>query len=112
MSRQENLKPQRLLLANIEITFYLWQEKRLNVEFSSAVEFDAWASSFVDTIVNVDRSEWDAFARWKFINTLLAERIISLSLQNGTEEPVYWLDEIPLEEKTSSFMSVDKGNVA
>jgi hypothetical protein len=67
-------------------TFYRTKEKStLDIKAMSAAEFDAWACTFVDSIVNVTREVWDAFARWKFINMLLGENVLVMEEQeDGT----------------------------
>lgn len=51
----------------------------------SVGEFDGWATSFVEEIVNVDRAVWDVFARWHFVNFLVAEDALVIHAEaNGT----------------------------
>lgn len=66
-------KAQALKLASLETTFYLYEDEKHNVEFSSAATFDAWVLTFVDEIVKVNRQVWDIYSRWKFVNWLLEE---------------------------------------
>ncbi len=91
MSKQERSKRaetvQRVQLVRIleSRTFCQWQGNELDVKHMVPDQFDAWASSFVDEFVGVDRGEWDVFDRWRFINTLLGETILVVNeRENGT----------------------------
>ena len=109
MNKQESSKKgQALKLASLETTFYLYDEKRHNVEFSSAADFDAWALTFVEEIVNVKRDIWDIFARWKFVNWLLDEGLVYPQIE---DDGILLLEEKASSEVEAFSSSPDVKNV-
>lgn len=88
----------------METTFYRIGDVKCNAEFSPIADFDHWACTFYDEIVGVKREVWDVFARWKFINTLIDNGVLELSLESYEVEPVFLLMRVKVEEKSSDAM--------
>jgi hypothetical protein len=56
----------------------LRENEKCDVKQMPIEAFDAWASSLCEEITGVKRDVWDAFARQKFLNYLLAEGILEM----------------------------------
>lgn len=109
--RDEQVQRVKLIKIIQGQTFYHIDEKTvLDIAKMTPDTFDRWAQTFVDSIVNVDRSQWDIFARWRFINTLLGEHILAMEEQpDGTI--ILRETELQTEEK-ASVSSANEGSVA
>jgi len=80
-----------------ERTFLTLQSEKHDVKQMEVEAFDRWADSLCEEIVGVNRSIWDVFARWRFINFLLAEGIVEMQTEaDGT------ILIVETEEKTSA----------
>jgi hypothetical protein len=68
-------------LEDSERMFFDIDGKSQNVETASAEVFDRFISAVVEEIVNVDRSKWPIFQRWRIINACLPEEVLLLEEQ-------------------------------
>ena len=63
-------------------TFLILQSEKHDVTQIPVSEFDRWVDSLCDEITGVKRDVWDVFARWRFINFLLAEGVLDVQQQD------------------------------
>ena len=89
-------------------TFLILQSEKRDVHQIPVEAFDRWVDSLCEEITGVNREVWDVFARWRFINFLLAEGVLLLQQQDDgtvllveTEEKSSELASEP-EEKSSA----------
>lgn len=57
--------------------FHIGNQK-YNVRTAQPAVFDSFISQSVEEIVNVDRSKWPIFQRWRIINACLPEEVLIL----------------------------------
>ena len=59
-------------------TVFAFQDKTFKVVDAPAEVFDAFVMEFTEDVLNVDRTKWPIFLRWRWINQSLAEEVLIL----------------------------------
>lgn len=59
-------------------TSFRWNGNDENVATAAPDVFDAWISEYVESITDVDRTEWEVFDRWEIINECIKGGVLAL----------------------------------
>jgi hypothetical protein len=60
-------------------TSFDFQEQTFTVVDAPPAVFDAFVAEFTEDVLNVDRTTWPIFLRWRWINQSLAEGVLNLT---------------------------------